>query len=227
LAVPVPAGNKAWLNSAIPPPVRSVEQARTILAADGFKWSREGSLLDPGGKPVEFSIIASNNNPERLQVAGLIQDDLKQLGMKVEIVPLESRSLQDRVQRTHDFEAALLALAPGDADPNPEMAVWCSNGGNHLWNPSQAAPQTTWEAEIDSLMRRQLVTRDQAARKRMFGRVQQILADEQPMVALVTPYVLVGARKDLANFRPAILEPTTLWNIEQLYWRSPQPGAPK
>jgi len=75
-------------------------------------------------------------------------------------------------------------------------------------------------------MRQQIVTHDQAARKRMFDRVQEILADQQPMVALVTPHLLVGARKDLANFRPAILEPNTLWNIEQLYWRK-GPGAAK
>src|SRR5262249_54549463 len=143
----------------------------------------------------------------------------KQIGMRVNVVPLEFRSLLERVQRTHEFESAVLALASADADPNPEMAVWLSNGGNHLWNPSQASPSTPWEAEIDGLMQRQLVTRDQAARKRMFDRVQEILAEQQPMVALVTPHVLVGARRDLANFRPAILEPNTLWNIDQLYWR--------
>ena len=98
--------------------------------------------------------------------------------------------------------------------------VWLSGGGNHLWNTNQASPATPWEAEIDKLMRRQLVTRDFAARKQMFDRVQEILVEYQPMIALVTPHVLVGARKDLANFRPAILEPNTLWNIEQLYWRN-------
>jgi peptide/nickel transport system substrate-binding protein len=227
LAVPVPAGNKPWVNPAIPVPQRSPERARKLLAEDGFTWARDGGLIDPAGKPVVLSIIASNNNPERLQMAGLIQDDLKQIGIKVEITQLEFRSVIEKVQGTHDFDAALLALASADADPNPDMPVWLSSGANHLWNPRQAKPATEWEAEIDRLMRQQILTRDYSKRKQMFDRVQEILADEQPMVALVTPYVLVGARKDLANFRPAILEPTTLWNIEQLYWRSPQAGAQK
>ena len=227
LAVPVPAGNKAWINQRIPPPAHSPERARQILSADGFKWARDGGLLGPDGKPVEFSIIGSNNNPERLQMAALIQDDLKQIGMKINVVPLEFRSVLERVQGTREFDAALLALASADADPNPEMAVWLSSGGNHLWNVNQASPATPWEAEIDSLMRRQIVTHDYAARKGMFDRVQEILAEYQPLVALVTPHLLVGARKDLANFRPAILEPNTLWNIEQLYWRHSPPGAGK
>jgi len=219
IAVPVPAGNKPWIDTKITIPARSPERARQILAADGFRWDSAGSLLDPGGGPVAFSILTSNNNPERLQMAGLIQDDLKQIGMRVNVIQLEFRSLVERVQRTHEFESALLALAGPDADPNPDMAAWLSSGGNHLWNPHQPSPATPWEAEIDNLMRRQIVTRNYSARKRMFDRVQEILAEYQPMVALVTPHVLAGARKDLGNFRPAILEPNTLWNIDQLYWR--------
>jgi peptide/nickel transport system substrate-binding protein len=227
LAVPVPAGNKLWRNAAIAAPVRNVALARKLLTDDGFQWGRDGALMDPSGKPVAFSIIAANNNSERLQMASIIQDDLKQLGIKVDVAPLEFHSVVERVQTTRDFDAALMALGSVDADPNPDMPVWQSKGGTHLWNPKQPKPATEWEAEIDRLMQQQMVTHDFAQRKRMFDRVQDILAEQQPMVALVTPHVLVGARKDLANFRPAILEPATLWNIEQLYWRNPQRGAPK
>jgi peptide/nickel transport system substrate-binding protein len=125
------------------------------------------------------------------------------------------------VQHTHDFEACVLSLASPDADPNPDMAVWLSSGGNHLWNPEQKSPATAWEAEIDRLMRSQIVTRDYAERKRLFDRVQAIVAEYLPLVPLVSPDLLAGAKKGLANFQPAVLEPYTLWNVEQLYWRTP------
>jgi peptide/nickel transport system substrate-binding protein len=219
LAGPVPPGNKAWVNTALPAPVRSLERARQVLAADGFRWNREGALADPEGRPVEFSILTSNNNPERLQMATLIQDDLKQIGMRVNVVQLEFRSLLERVQRTHEYEACVLSLASPDADPNPDMAVWLSSGANHLWNPEQKTPATPWEAEIDGLMRRQMVTRSYAERKAMFDRVQAIVVEYQPLVPLVSPNLLCGAKKDLANFLPALIEPYTLWNVERLYWR--------
>jgi peptide/nickel transport system substrate-binding protein len=227
IPVPVPAGNKLWVNTALPVPVRSPDRARKILSGDGFKWGRDGVLMDPTGKTVTFSILVSNNSQERQQMAAIIQDDLKQIGLKVDIVPLEIKSIQERVQGTREFDSAVFALGSADADPNPDMPVWLSSGGNHFWNVNQAKPATDWEAEIDKLMRQQIVTHDYVRRKKLFDRVQEIVADQQPMIGLVTPHVLVGARKNLANFRPAILEPTTLWNIEQLYWRSPQPGAPK
>jgi peptide/nickel transport system substrate-binding protein len=217
---PVPLGNKAWVNAKLPQPVRSVAHAREILAADGFTWSPRGALLDAGGKRVEFSIVTSSGNAERVQMATLIQDDLKSLGMDVHVVPLEFRSLLDRVLQTHDYDACLLTLAAGDADPNADMNVWLSSGGNHLWHPAQKAPATPWEAEIDRLMRRQMVTPKYAERKRLFDRVQDILMENLPLVPLVSPDILVGARNGLGNFRPALLDHYTLWNIEELYWRS-------
>ena len=160
-----------------------MERARHLLAADGFTWNREGALADPAGRPVEFSIVVSNNNSERLQMATLIQDDLKQIGMRVNVVPLEFRSLLERVQRTREFEACILALGSTDADPNPDMPVWLSSGSNHLWNPEQKTPATPWEAEIDRLMRKQMVTRGYAERKRLFDRVQAIVVEDQPLSA--------------------------------------------
>ncbi len=225
LAGPVPPGNKAWIDSRIPPAVRSVAGARETLAADGFKWAKDGGLLDPEGRSVEFSIIASNSSPERLQMATLIQDDLKPLGMRVNVVPLEFRSMLDRLQGSHEYEACVLGFQSQDADPNPDMAIWLSSGGNHLWHPSQKTPATLWEAEIDGLMRQQIGTRKYAERKRLFDRVQELVVQYLPVIPLVSPNILVGAKKDLGNFRPALLEHYALWNIEELYWRTPGAGT--
>jgi peptide/nickel transport system substrate-binding protein len=218
---PVPPGNKAWIDAQLPRPVRSLKRARNLLAADGFTWSPDGALTDPQGKKVEFTIVTSSGNPERVQMATLIQDDLKQLGMDVHVIPLEFRSLLDRVLRTHDYEACLLSLAEADADPNVDMNVWLSSGGTHLWNPQQKSPATAWEAEIDGLMRRQMVTRKYAERKPLFDRVQELLMENLPLIPLVSPNILVGAKKGLENFRPAVLEHYTLWNAEELCWRGP------
>jgi peptide/nickel transport system substrate-binding protein len=225
LSTPVPLGNKAWVNGNLPQPVRSVARARELLAADGFTWSREGALMAPGGKRVEFSIITSAGNADRQQIAGMIQDDLQPLGVDVHVVPLEFRSLLDRVQQTHDYDACLLSLAAADFDPNPDMNVWLSNGANHLWHPEQKTPATAWEAEIDRLMRQQMTTLNRAERKRLFDRVQEILMDNLPLIPLVSPDVLVGARNGLGNFRPALLDHYVLWNIEELYWRDGGAGT--
>ena len=221
---PVTPGDRRWIDLSIPHSPRSLDRARTLLKDAGFSWSSaangEATLLDPEGKPVEFSILTSASNADRTKMATLLQEDLKQLGMHLQIVPIEFRSLIDRVTQTKEYDACLLGLAGLDADPNSDLNVWLSSGGTHLWNPSQSHPATPWEAEIDRLMEQQLSTPGHDQRKKLYDRVQEILAENQPMIFLASPDILVGAKNSIANLHPAVLEPYVLWNVEQLYFRN-------
>ena len=220
---PVTPGNRRWVDAAIPHPPRSLEKARSLLNEAGFFWTTNGSgesvVVDADKQPVEFSILTSSSNADRSKMATLIQEDLRQLGMRVQIAPLEFRSLIDRVTQTKDYDACVLGLVSGDADPTPDMNVWLSSGGTHLWNPSQTHPATPWEAEIDRLMEQQMVTAGYDARKKLYDRVQDLLSEYQPMIFLASPDILVGAKNSVGNFHPAVLEPYVLWNVEQLYIR--------
>jgi peptide/nickel transport system substrate-binding protein len=221
---PVTPGNGRWVNASIPHPARSLEQARALLKEAGFSWNSgpngESSLLDSAGKTVEFSILTSSSNADRTKMAAIIQDDLKELGMHVQVVPLEFRSLIDRVTQTKEYDACVLGLASFDADPNSDLNVWLSNGATHLWNPSQSHPATRWEAQIDGLMEQQLAAPSFEQRKKLYDQVQQILAQYQPMIFLASPDILAGAKNAIGNFHPAVLEPYVLWNVEQLYLRN-------
>ncbi len=221
---PATPGDHRWVDTTIPHPPRSLEHARALLKEAGFSWSTapdgDPALHDSEGKPVEFSILTSSSNADRIKMATLIQDDLKQLGMHVQVVPLDFRSLIDRVLQTKEYDACVLGLASFDTDPNSDLNVWLSSGGTHLWAPSQSHPATPWEAEIDRLMEQQLSTPGYERRKKLYDRVQEILAENQPMIFLASPDILVGAKNSLANIHPAILEPYLLWNVEQLFFRS-------
>jgi hypothetical protein len=49
--------------------------------------------------------------------------------------------------------------------------------------------------------------------------VQELVAENLPVIPLVSPNLLVGAKEGLGNFRPAILDHHVLWNADELYWR--------
>ena len=215
----VTPGNKLWLDETLPRPARSIPQAKDLLKAAGFSWNRDGKLLDSQGKAVEFTIVTSSSNSQRVKMATLIADDLSQLGMSAHVVPLEFRAVVDRVFQSGDYEACVMGLVSGDADPNPDMNVWMSNGGTHLWNMHEAKPSTSWEAELDRLMNEQLVTLDYKKRKRIYDQAQEIITANLPLIFLASPDVVVGASKQLANFHPAALEPYVLWNVDELYFR--------
>jgi len=215
----VSPSNRFWVDQQIPHPPQSVEAARALLRSAGFSWRSDGQLVDSAGHAVEFSIITSTSSAQRGKMATIIQDDLSKLGMNVQVVPLEFRALIDRVFQTFDYEAGIMALGGGDADPNPEMNVWLSNGGTHLWHLGEVKPATEWEARIDELMHQQMVALNYQKRKHLYDQVQGLVSEEVPFVFLATPDVLIGAKENLANFKPALLEPTALWNSEELYYR--------
>jgi len=223
---PVTPGNRRWVDASVAHPARSLDNARALLREAGFSWKSDGNggpeLFDSDGQAVEFSILTSASNADRTRMAALIQDDLKQLGMHVQVVPLEFRSLIDRVTQTKEYDACVLGLVSFDADPSADLNVWLSSGGTHLWNPSQQHPATPWEAEIDALMEQQLDSPKFEQRKKLYDRVQEILAEYQPMIFLASPDILTGAKNSIGNFHPVVLEPYVLWNVDQLYLRIEQ-----
>jgi len=215
---PVTPGNRLWVDAELPHPPRSLDRARELLRSAGFTWRGDGALADARGQAVEFSIVTSAGNTQRNEMATLIASDLSQLGMVVHVVTLEFRALLDRLFQSHDYEACVLGLVSGDADPNPEMNVWLSSGGTHVWHVGESQPATPWEAEIDRLMKQQLTTLSHPKRKRLYDRVQELIAEQQPIVSLASPNILVGAKEGLGNFRAAVLDPYTLWNADELFW---------
>ena len=168
---------------------------------------------------MEFSIVSSTSNIQRTQMATMIQADLKDLGIQVQVVPLEFHSVLDRIFQTHDYEAAILGLGAGDVDPDAEMNIWLSSGNDHVWDIGEPHPATSWESEIDQLMENLLFTTQSKSRKLLYDRVQEILADDLPIICLASPDILVGAKDQVANFKPATLDPHTLWNSQELFFR--------
>jgi len=210
-------GNKLWLDASLPAIHHSPDRARDLLKSAGFSWKSDGAMVDPQGQPVEFSILTSSSNAQRTKMATIIQDDLNKLGMNVHVVSLDFGATVDRLLNTFDYEAAISGLADGDADPNAEMNVWLSTGGMHIWHLNEMHPATPWEAELDHLMSEQLVTLNYAKRKQLYDRVQEIVAQQLPVINLVSPDILVAAKNRVGNFRAATLDPYVLWNVDWLY----------
>jgi peptide/nickel transport system substrate-binding protein len=206
----VSRGYTRWINSSLKPTERSLDESRRLLAASGFAWAESGALVDREGTPVELSIMAVPDN----KMVALIQDDLKQIGIEVRIDKLELRMIADRLFNSYDFEACAIGFGGGDPDPNPTMVFLTSDGPQHLWRQ----PMTPWQQEIDQLMRDQISVLSYQERKRMYDRVQQLVAENLPFIPLVYPNILVGCRRDLGNFRPTVMGHHTLWNVEELFW---------
>jgi len=212
---PVSPANQFWFDAKLRPVRFDPGYALQLLRQQGFQL-KDGGLYDASGHLVEFSLVTNAGNRARERMAAMIQADLRTIGITVHVVTLDFPSLIQRITETFSYEAALLGMTNVELDPNAAMNVWLSSGEEHQWNPRQKSPATTWEAEVDQLMRAQASAKDDLTRKKYFDRVQEIVAQELPFLYLVNKNTLVGVSPALQGVFPVPTRPQTYWNIERI-----------
>ena len=161
----------------------------------------------------------SAENELRAKSALVIQEDLKKLGMNVQVAPIENSQLQNRIANSFDYEAVLYGSSVTEPDPSSYTDVLRSASAQHFWYPKEAKPSTDWEARIDDLTAQQAHEPDAARRRAIFHEIQAIMAEQLPLIPIVTRHIPVAANTRLGNYRPSPLPPFSLWNAEELYVR--------
>jgi peptide/nickel transport system substrate-binding protein len=209
--------NKTWYKTGLTPHAYNLDHARKLLQQDGFRWQGE-TLVDRAGHPVEFSVVTNSGSKVRSRIASLLQQDLAQLGVKINISTFDFPSLVERIGRTLNYEACLLGFINLSEDPMGTMNVLLSSGPQHMWNPGQKQPVSTWELEIDKAMRVQASTADLKKRRAAYERAQQILSDEAPVLFLAHRNTLFAVSPKLRNVEPASDFPRIMWNAGSLAW---------
>lgn len=216
----VSPGNKAWAKSDLPKIEYSREKAAQMLADAGFvkKGTPESpELFDAANNRVEFTLVVPVENEPRKLTAAVIQEDLAKLGIKMEVAPVEIQNLTQRWTKTFDYDAILLGLSVSDIEPSSFGNFLKSEAAAHQWHPDQKTPATEWEAKIDKLFAEQSAEMDPQKRLAIFGEIQQIMADESPVIPLVARHILTAANSKIGNHSPSPIFPYSLWNADSLF----------
>ena len=212
---PISPANRFWFDSTLKPHPHDPKDALDRLSREGFRLQGD-ALLDAQGHPVEFSLITNSGNQARERMGQMIQQDLKAIGIRLNVVKLDYSAIIERITRSFDYETCLLGLTNVDLDPDGQTNVWLSSAANHQWNPNQASPATPWEAEIDRLMRLENAELNPTKRKQYFDKVQEIVWDQAPFLYLVNKNALVAVAPGVLHTNPAVVRPQTVWNVEKL-----------
>jgi peptide/nickel transport system substrate-binding protein len=215
------ADNKKWNNPSVAQYAYDPKKAAALLAELGLtNRANDGTLQDAEGHAVQFSLIASSENPVRSAIALRIDQDLRQLGIRLDYRPMDFATMKDRIGGAMEYETASMGFGGGGLDPASQMNVLKSDAPLHQWFPFQRQPSTDWERKINSLMDDQMRTLDFQRRKKDFDEVQAIWADEMPMICIAAPSTATAIRSNIGNVRPAIASAYhATWNIEELYFK--------
>lgn len=209
---------KFWKNPDIKEYPYDPAQAMELLQQAGFT-KKNGLLYDADGNQVKFSLMTNQSNQLRTEMATVFKENMAALGIEVELSFIDFNSLIIKTSESFDYEACLLGLGGGAPDPFASKDILMSGGRLHFWYPEQASPATEWEKRIDELMIELGRETEPEIRKKIFFEVQEILAEQQPLIMLVTANDYVGVRNRWQNIKVAPLGGVT-WNMESL-WAEP------
>ena len=161
-----------------------LERARQLLAEAGWREKNGDGLLVKDGKPFTFTLMTNQGNDERKKIAELIQASLRELGVGVDIRILEWASFIKEYVKKRRFEAIVLGWGIG-LDPD-QYEIWHSSktGPDDLNHISYANP------EVDEMLERGRSSCFEDERKKYYDRLQEILAEDQPVVFLYFPDAL-------------------------------------
>jgi peptide/nickel transport system substrate-binding protein len=90
-------------------------QAARLLDAAGWRLASGAAVRTRGGRPLRFTLLVPTTSQLRQQGAVLVQDQLKKIGVQVDIEPVEYAVFEDRGDRGA-FDALFLSRT---LDPSP------------------------------------------------------------------------------------------------------------
>jgi len=144
----------------------------------------DGKLL-----PFEFSMLV-NQQPHRIKICTLLKENLDQIGIRMNVRPLEATVLQQLTQE-RKFQAYFGGWGSG-TDPDSSENIWATNAGRNF--VGYANP------EVDRLFVEGRREFDKAKRAEKYGRIQQILHEDQPYTWLYWRNSFYGFSRELRGY---------------------------
>src|SRR5262245_27520917 len=193
----VSPGNRAWVADNLKQTGYDLEVSRTLLSEAGFTTRGPESareLFDARGNRVEFTMMVPVESAARVTMATVIQENLKGLGIKMQVAPIEFGEFGRRMS-SGDYDVALFGASPTEPDPSSYVNFLLSSSKSNQWNPRQSSPATEWEKQIDDLVAAQANERNVERRRESFRQIQTILAEQLPIIPIVSRHLASAANQ--------------------------------
>lgn len=199
----------------------NLDKAKELLDEIGIAMGDDGVRHFKDGEVVEFTLLTNQGSTVLTNDAVLFADTLEQLGIQVDVRPVELNALINQILSGDPppYEAARVTITGGSGDPNLLRSVFGSEGSLHFWRFSDAEGQNVpdWQGEVDRLLSQQAQSLGFSERADLLADFQEIVARNQPVVFLYNAQGLEAYRSDrIGNFTGTV-DNATLLNPELLY----------
>ncbi len=179
-------------NAAVPHYPYDPDRARQLLDEAGWVDGNGDGVREKEGTILQFLIYAPDE-PFQHELIQQIALDWAEIGVRAVPTPVTFVSLMSDFLLPRNFDAALITFdIPGDPDQ-----YW-------LWHSSQSEGggfnYAGWQnEEADTLLQQARSITDEAERRELYGRFQEVFAEEVPSLLLFYPVYTYGVDQRVHN----------------------------
>lgn len=195
-------------NPHVKPIQENLAEAKKLLEEAGFTPNAQGQM-SKNGQPLAFSILTNQGNEQRILTATLIQSQLARLGIETKIRTVEWAAFIREFVHKGRFDAVILGWT---ITQDPDVF--------QIWHSSQAHDgglnfTRFHNAEVDAILEQARAIPNREKRQKLYWRLQEILAAEQPYCFLFVPYALPIVQSRFHGIKPALAG--IMYNFEDWY----------
>lgn len=191
-------------NDTLPPiPYDPVKAAQLLDEAGWIDQDDDGireKMIDGRKVKLEFEIL-TNNNEVRLQIARILQQEARKVGIKLNITSLDWSIFLERTKK-HDFDAYIGGWIgthnPQDLKQIWHSKSWAEGGSNYVGFGNDETDR------IIELIREEL---NKSRRDSLYRLFHAIVYEEQPYIFLTAPYERIAIHKRFRNAYTSPIRP--------------------
>ncbi len=213
-----------WAYAEMPPRTPDPAQVRATLAEAGWSDGDGDGIVEKDGRPLTARLYVRADAPERLRACQQMAEQVRAVGIAVEVVPADFQSvIAAKLRPPHDFD--LLCMQWRNLGPDPDLfylfhssQAWQGEGDRreNLYNFVAYRSE-----EADRVLLAGRDTYDPDDRREIYRQLQEVLERDLPYYLLWGDplYLVADARLTSADGPIRWETPNFFWNIERWYIR--------
>ncbi len=197
-------------NKSLKDPGYNPAQAAAMLDAAGWKVGSDGVRAKDGVR-LAFTMSTTAGNKSREQAQQLVQQNLKKINVEMTIKNMPASVVWGDYTVKSEFDTLMVGWDPllyPDPDYTDRIAsnlipAKGGSGSNYVQYEN---------AEIDALCAKGTATLEQAERKPIYDRIQEILLDDMPFAPIFAYELVIGVKDRVHGYEVNPYTPINSWN---------------
>jgi peptide/nickel transport system substrate-binding protein len=197
-------------NKALKDPGFDLKKAAAMLDEAGWKPGADGVRAKDGVR-LAFTMSTTAGNKSREQSQQLVQQNWKKIGVEMTIKNMPASVVWGDYTVKSEFDTlmvgwdALLYPDPDYTDRIGSKLIPAKGGAGSNYVQYE-------NAEVDALCAKGVAVVDQAERKKIYDRIQEILLDELPFAPIFAYELIIGVKDRVHGYQVNPYTPINSWN---------------